>query len=253
MLELINVNSGYNNKKVLNNISLKFEKGNFYSIVGLNGSGKTTLLNTICNLINYNGTILLDDKELFNLPRKEIAKKIGYLTQSPDVVFTYNVFETVMMSRYPYMSGIIKRTSVEDIQEINSILKDLNIYDLKNSSINRLSGGQKQRVFLARAFAGNPDILILDEPTNHLDLKYEIEIIDLIQKWCKSNNKIVIAVLHDLNIVMKHSDEVILIDNGYIKKQGKSKDVLLSNELNDVYSINVSKYMINTLNDWKSN
>ncbi|MPN47253.1 Fe(3+) dicitrate transport ATP-binding protein FecE [bioreactor metagenome] len=117
--------------------------------------------------------------------------------------------------------------------------------------ISELSGGQLQRVFLARTFAQNPEIILLDEPTNHLDLKHQIELLQHLVIWARDNNKIVVGVLHDLNLVQYFSDNVIMVSKGEIVAKGKPKEVLRSEKLKQVYDIDVKKFMVEVLKKWE--
>ena len=125
--------------------------------------------------------------------------------------------------------------------------------DYKDKMINELSGGQLQRVFLARVFAQNPDIILLDEPTNHLDLKHQIELLENLNKWTKENNKIVIAVLHDLNLVQYIADNVLLLNEGMPISYGKVNEVLKNDILKQVYGLDIKEFMINILKKWEQN
>ena len=142
--------------------------------------------------------------------------------------------------------GEIKLDGVE-IRNIKSV----GLLNEKDRLINELSGGQLQRVYLARAFAQDPEILLLDEPTNHLDLKCQIEILDYINKWTKENNKTVIGVLHDLNLVQMFSEDAILIKEGKIYSSGKARELLNSSKITDVYKIDIRKFMLEALEKWK--
>ena len=130
------------------------------------------------------------------------------------------------------------------------IIKQTKRY-VKDKLINELSGGQLQRVYLARVFAQEPDVILLDEPTNHLDLKCQIEILEHINKWTKENQKTVIGVLHDLNLVQMFSDDVIMLSEGHIVSKGKTKDVLSEDKLKEVYGVDIKKFMINALEKWR--
>jgi iron complex transport system ATP-binding protein len=123
---------------------------------------------------------------------------------------------------------------------------------LKNKQINTLSGGQLQRVYLARTLAQEPSIILLDEPTNHLDLKNQAELIDFLKGWSKQEGHSVIGVLHDLNLALKLADNVLLLDNGKTAAYGKTEDVISSNIINDVYDMNITGYMIDSLKHWES-
>ena len=123
--------------------------------------------------------------------------------------------------------------------------------DIKDKLISELSGGQLQRVYLARAFAQDPDVILLDEPTNHLDLKCQIEILDYLNKWTKENNKIVVAVLHDLNLVQTFGEKVVMMNDGKIISSGTPKEVLSGGKLKEVYGVDVKRFMIDALEKWK--
>ena len=125
------------------------------------------------------------------------------------------------------------------------------LLDIKDKLISELSGGQLQRVFLARTFAQNPEVILLDEPTNHLDLKYQIEMLQHLSHWAKDNNKIVVGVLHDLNLVHYFSDDVCLLNKGEIIAYGKSSEVFESDKLKSIYGIDIKEFMIEVLEMWK--
>ena len=108
-----------------------------------------------------------------------------------------------------------------------------------------------QRVYLARAFAQDPDVILLDEPTNHLDLKCQIEILDYLNKWTKENNKIVVAVLHDLNLVQTFGEKVVMMNEGKVITSGTPKEVLNGEKLKEVYGVDVKGFMVEALKKWK--
>ncbi|MEF9921260.1 MAG: ABC transporter ATP-binding protein, partial [Erysipelotrichaceae bacterium] len=194
--------------------------------------------------------IKLDNEEIKGIKRKNLAKKIAFMTQSAEIYFPYTVFETVALGRYAHQSGAFSNISKEDNDIILKCIEDVGLVEYKDRLINELSGGQLQRVYLARVFAQDPDIILLDEPTNHLDLKCQIEILQHINKWTKENNKTVIGVLHDLNLVQMFSEEVIMIKEGKIAASGISKEVLEQEKLKEVYGLDIKKFMIEALEKW---
>jgi iron complex transport system ATP-binding protein len=131
-------------------------------------------------------------------------------------------------------------------------MQKLNIWDIKDRMIDELSGGTLQRVFLARTLAQTPDLILLDEPANHLDLKHQIELLNILKTWVKENNKTLIAVFHDLNLVRLFADTAIILDNGSIAANGKTDEVLNGNVLNDVYGIDIHAFMRESLKKWDS-
>ncbi|SFD16391.1 ABC transporter ATP-binding protein [Clostridium uliginosum] len=251
MLELKNISCGYDGVDVVRNITLEAKRGEILCIVGPNGCGKSTLLKSIGKLIEYRGDIVLDSKDIEKLNRKELAKNIALMTQTSNIYFPYTVYETVSLGRYAYLKGALSSLSKEDNAIIIEAIKSVGIIELKDKLISELSGGQLQRVFLARAFAQNPEVILLDEPTNHLDLKCQVEILEYLSLWTKENNKIVIAVLHDLNLVNLFSEKVVMLNQGEIIGQGTPKEVFLEDDLEKVYDINVKRFMLNALGKWQ--
>ncbi|MBU6136130.1 ABC transporter ATP-binding protein [Clostridium tertium] len=251
MLEVKNVCCGYNGIDIVKQVSFNINRGENLCIVGPNGCGKSTLLKAISNLISFNGEIKLDGKNINALKRKELATKIALMTQSSNLQFPYTIFETVALGRYAHLNSIFSRLSKKDEEVINESLKMVGLLDIKDKLISELSGGQLQRVFLARAFAQDPEVILLDEPTNHLDLRCQIEILDYLKSWAKEKNKIVIAVLHDLNLVQNYGDRVLMLNDGVIKGNGNTKEVLNSNDLEEVYGIDIKTFMVRTLEKWK--
>ena len=251
MLEVKNIYCGYNGEDVVKNVSFKVNRGENICIVGPNGCGKSTLLKAIANLLSFKGEILLDGKDIKLLKRKELATKISLMTQSSNILFPYSIYETVALGRYAHLNGIFSRLSRNDDKIINKSLDKVGILDIKDKLISELSGGQLQRVFLARAFAQDPDVIILDEPTNHLDLRYQIEILDYLKLWAKENNKIVVAVLHDLNLVQNFGDKVLMLKDGTLINNGDTREVLNGRDLEEVYGIDIKSFMLRTLNKWR--
>ncbi len=120
---------------------------------------------------------------------------------------------------------------------------------------------------MAKLIAQNPEIILLDEPTNHLDLPYQIELINFLKKWGKENKKTIIGVLHDINLAIKKTiigvlhdinlainlaNNILAIENGEIKYYGNNRDFLFSNKINEIYKIDIKKYMIENFKKWNN-
>jgi iron complex transport system ATP-binding protein len=251
MLEIKNLYSGYDGVDVIHDINLKAENGELLCILGPNGCGKSTLLKSIARIIPYRGGVVVDGRDIASFSRKNLAKKIALMGQSAEVYFPYSVYDAVSMGRYTHTEGFLKSLSAADREIINDILNRLGLYGEKDRMINELSGGQLQRVFLARTLAQSPDIILLDEPTNHLDLKHQIELLQYLLRWAKDNNKTVIGVLHDLNLVHYYGDNAAIMHRGRLASYGRPKQVLNGETLNAIYDIDIRKFMLESLENWR--
>ena len=250
MLEIQNLYSGYNGADVIFDINFEVQRGESLCVLGPNGCGKSTLLKSIARIIEYRGSINMDGENISAVPRKELAKKIALLNQNAQVYFPYTVYETVSMGRYAWSQGLFKNLSAGDEDVIEDILKNMDIWDIKDRMIDELSGGTLQRVFLARALSQTPELILLDEPANHLDLKHQIDLLSFLKSWVKDNNKSLIGVFHDLNLARRFGDTAIVMKNGKTAANGGINDVLNSNVLNNAYGIDICNFMKESLELW---
>lgn len=252
MLSVNELSCGYLNVNILKGISFELSQGENLSILGVNGSGKTTLLKAIAGLAPYDGSVKILDKEVSKLKKIEIAKHMAYLSQLSSVYFSYTVFDTVMMGRYVHFkNGYLLHKTKKDVEIVNHCLKKVNIYDIKDKNVDEISGGQLQRVFLARAIAQDPKIILLDEPTNHLDLKNQLELLNYLKQWAEESNKIIIGVFHDINFAIKLGGKALLLQGIDKYTFEETKEVLNSKLINDVYGMDIKKYMLETLKVWE--
>ncbi|MGM9536475.1 MAG: ABC transporter ATP-binding protein [Intestinibacter sp.] len=251
MLEVKKLYSGYEGRDILKDINFTVKNGENLCIVGPNGCGKSTLLKSIANILDYKGSILIDGQEVFSMNRKHFAKKVGLMSQITEIYFPYTIYDTVSLGRYAYSKGVLSKLSKEDEEIILDSIDKVGLLDIKDKLITELSGGQMQRVFLARVFAQDPDIILLDEPTNHLDFKNQIDLLENLKEWIKINNKIVVGVLHDLNLVQYFADNVLMLQNGQVVSYGPPQKVLNDPILDDLYGIDIKGFMLNILKRWE--
>jgi len=251
MLKVENLYAGYNGSDVICNINFNIEKTESLCVLGPNGCGKSTLLKSIARIIDYRGVISMDNKDISSITRKALARKTALLNQNAQVYFPYTVYETVSMGRYAYLQGLFKIPDNEDNFIIENILNKLDIWNIKERMIDELSGGTLQRVFLARTLAQTPDLILLDEPANHLDLKHQIELLEFLKSWLAENNKILISVFHDLNLARQFGDTAVIMKEGKIAAHGKIDNILNNDIINDVYGIDIRKFMRDSLEKWK--
>lgn len=251
MLVLSNVSTGYDQKKIVKEISLTAKSGQVVGIIGPNGCGKTTLLRAISGILPYEGSIQMNGEEVSRFKRKRLSTKVALLTQVSEVYFPYTVYETVALGRYAHQSSLALGLSKKDKTIIEESIAKVGLMDEKDRMINELSGGQLQRVFLARTLTQCPEIILLDEPTNHLDLKHQIELLTYLKEWVKEGHRQVIAVLHDLNLVQQFTDEVVLIKEGRLLVKGSTAEILSSEDLKAAYEMDVKQFMLDTLSKWQ--
>ena len=253
MLKLNNVSAGYNGIDVVKDISLIVNNNENLSIIGPNGCGKTTLLRVVASILPFKGAIEIDGKPLRGMKNREISLKIAMLNQISGIYFSYSVFDTVMMGRYLHIKNKMFGLPAENDREY--VMRCLEAVDLVRDAdrpITKLSGGQLQRAFLARTLAQEPEIILLDEPTNHLDLKYQIELVEYLKKWAGEGKRSVIGVLHDINLAMKLSDNIMIMKDGKVKAQGKADEVITDSLLKEVYEVDVAQYMRESLKMWET-
>ncbi|QCI28636.1 ABC transporter ATP-binding protein [Caminibacter pacificus] len=213
-----NLNFKYKEKEILKDINLEFQKGKMYAILGRNGAGKSTFLKSIAKILKPKGEIIFYEN-IDNLSVKEFAKKIAFLSQIQNNS-SLSVYEFVMLGRKPHFRFLPKLT---DKKTVERVLEKLNLKEKKKIPLNSLSGGERQRAAIARILAQNTEVILLDEPTNNLDIKYQIEIIKFLREI--KEDKIIISVIHDINLALKYFDEYIFLKNGKIINKGNQEMV----------------------------
>jgi len=198
IIEIRNVFFSYGDEEILKDVNLSIHRGDYLGIVGSNGSGKTTLLRIILGLIKSKaGSIKLFGKYIEEF---KDWSKIGYVPQKVinfDNNFPLTVLEVVLMGRYGKL-GLLHGVTVEDKKKVEEALKHVDMWDYRDRQIGDLSGGQQQRVFIARALAGNPEILFLDEPTVGIEKDIKNKFYQLLHDLNKKLELIIVIVTHDI-------------------------------------------------------
>lgn len=222
-------------KIILDNFNIDIEKGMYLGIAGPSGCGKSSLIKSICKLEKADGTIIIDDKNIDNLTRKDLSKLIALVPQSPFLI-AGTIFENITY-------GIDREVSIDEVEKA---AKRAYIYDyinglpdkfdsLVSEGGNNLSGGQRQRIAIARIFLRKPKILILDEATSALDNTSEKYIQAEIEKMKQENNTTIIAIAHRLT-TLKNCDRIIVLNKGKIEEDGKFDDLIEKNGMfSDMY------------------
>lgn len=204
ILEIKNLDVKIGNTTLIKNISFEVNSGEVVAIIGENGVGKTTFINEVLKQLNGN---------LKNVNYKEQKAIVGYVSQFRDFdnETPLSVYDFLAL---PLKQKIFPWLSKNEKQEINNIIKKLDISTLVKKRIGTLSGGQRQRVYLAQSLINKPNILLLDEFTSNLDKKSEVECMNLIKKITKEQNIITLCITHELSLINEHFiDKILYITN----------------------------------------
>ncbi|WP_308654223.1 ABC transporter ATP-binding protein [uncultured Anaerococcus sp.] len=220
MIEAKNLTISYD-KKVIDNISFKIEEGKVNILMGRNGSGKSTILNAISGIKSYEGEIKTDGK-------------VSYLNQNINSKAKFTVFETILLGK---VADLSLRITKDDKRDVEKVLDLLDIRKYKDKYINKLSGGEVQKVFIGQALVANPKILLLDEPVSALDLKNQYDIMRIIKDLTEKLNLTTLISLHQIALIEKFADNIILIDNNKIYRQGPSKEVMDEVMFRDIFEM----------------
>lgn len=243
MLQVNNVSGGYNGGNVVRDVSFRVKRGTMVGILGPNGSGKSTLLKMISGVLTPTfGEVILDGLPIKRYATKKLAQKMAVLPQLHANAFSNTVRETVSLGRYPYQRGLFSSWSEQDEAAVVAAIKATAIDRYTNVDMGQLSGGEQQRVFIAQALAQQSELLILDEPTNHLDISHQKQILDLIRQQVLEQNLTVLSVFHDINLASLYCDELLLLENGTIRMFGKPHEVVMQEEIQQVYEADVTTY-----------
>jgi len=242
MIKTEELHFSFGNKKILQNINIDIPKKSFTSIIGPNGAGKSTLLKIISGFYkNFSGRVYIDGIDINGIEPRQFSKIRSYVPQYLNLEFNLNCFEMVMLGRFSYMNFWGYERD-KDIESVRIAMEKTNTYYLKERMIFEISGGEFQRLMIAQALVQESPLIILDEPTSHLDLKYQSEIMDILEDLNKNKELTVLTVLHDINLASMYSDNIILINEGSVFIQGQPEIVITEENFYKVYNRRIKVY-----------
>lgn len=187
-IEIQSLTLAYDENLILSDCNLRLNEGEILVILGPSGCGKTTLLRAIAGFVKPDsGSMQLNGRSLDHLQPEE--RNIGMLFQRPVLFPHKDVLGNILFA--------YRKKKDRKMKEVNEIMQDMGIYQMKNQAIETLSGGEAQRVVLARALLTNPELLLLDEPLSSLDLNVRRQLASEIRATLKSKNIAAIHVTHD--------------------------------------------------------
>ncbi|USS41465.1 ABC transporter ATP-binding protein [Thermococcus aggregans] len=220
----VTVSFSYGEKQILRDVAFSVKKGELLAIVGPNGAGKSTLLKCLVGILQPRGYVRLNGLELLSLKPKERAKYISYVPQSSVPEFAFTVEEFVELGTYA-TGG-----------DVEDALRKVGMWERRNELVTKLSGGEYQLLLIARALAQGSTVMLLDEPTSHLDINHALQIMNLLDEL--RGEKILVSVMHDLNLALNYADRIVVLDNGRIRWSGKPSQ-LTSDVIEEVYGVKV--------------
>ncbi len=225
------------NKEILTNINLSFLTGKTTAIIGPNGSGKSTLLKALAGLNNnITGQVLLENRNIKEFSKKNLARNLAILPQDPSVPADLTVGELVQYGRFPYQQWFA-RNDKEDQQCVQWAMQQTKIEEFKDRFVTTLSGGERQRTWIAMALAQKPKVLLLDEPTTYLDIAHQLEVMQIIDSLTQKYNITIIMVLHDINQALQYAKDLVVIKNQRVFAQGSPQKILSANLLEKVFGV----------------
>ncbi|MGE7778503.1 ABC transporter ATP-binding protein [Peribacillus sp. NPDC097264] len=243
MVEVKKLFKRYNNKTVVEDVSLKIQKGKITSFIGPNGAGKSTVLSMISRLIaKDSGDVLIDGKDMNSFKSNELAKKIAILKQANHINIRLTIRELVAFGRFPYSQGKLTK---EDWIYVDEAIEYMELADMQDKFLDQLSGGQQQRAFIAMVIAQNTEYVLLDEPLNNLDMKHSVQIMKVLRRLTDELGKTVIIVIHDINFASCYSDYIVALKDGKVVHNGPTEQVINSNVLKEIYDMDIEIQNIN--------
>lgn len=235
MIKTYDLTKTYDQKNVIDAITLSIPKNKVTSIIGPNGAGKSTLLGMMSRTLDKNmGTVTLDDLPLEKYKSIVLAQRLAIMKQSEQTTLRITVEDFVSFGRYPYSQG---RLTKEDHLIIDESIAYMDLELFRNRFIDQLSGGQRQRAYIAAILTQGTEYILLDEPLNNLDMKYASEMLKILRRLVEDKGKTIVIVIHDINFAACYSDHLILLKDGKMAFEGTVDEVMQSHVLEAIYDM----------------
>ena len=220
-------------KIIVNDVSLRVNRGETVGLLGPNGSGKSSLLRLLAGLRRpHSGCVALDGKDISKTAKKQLARRIAFVEQHGMTEANMRVRDVVKLGRIPHHTPF-SNWSAHDDETVNGALERVGMLDHGDQGWQSLSGGERQRVHIARALAQSPTEILLDEPTNHLDIHHQIQLMKLISELPVTS----LVAIHDLNHASMFCDALIVMQQGEIVARGTPDEILTESLLRDVFRV----------------
>jgi iron complex transport system ATP-binding protein len=226
----------YPSHMVLNDLQFAVDKGDCLAILGTNGVGKSTLLKCINKILRpQQGVISIEKEEVFKLSRKEVAQRIGYVSQRHEGG-RFTVYDAIILGRKPHITWDV---TARDMEIVYNIIQTLGLEPFSLRYLDELSGGELQKVVIARALAQEPRVLLLDEPTSNLDLRNQLDVLEIIKKVVQEQQIAALVTMHDLNLALRFANKFIFLKDATIFSAG-GFEVMTPENIEEVYAVPVA-------------
>jgi iron complex transport system ATP-binding protein len=221
-------------RNAVDGVSFVAERGAVTAVAGPNGSGKSTLIRALIGRQRLSaGRILIDEVDAAGIARRELARRVAVVPQREEPVFPLVVRDYVLLGRYPH-AGSWGTTTARDLRAADDAIARAGAVELAARRTDELSGGEWQRIRLARALAQGGDGLVLDEPTTFLDVAHEMAAFELVSSLA-AGGMAVLLVSHQLNLVARFAQRIVLLDGGRVAASGAPDEVMQAPLLEQVY------------------
>ena len=221
-------------RNAVDGVSFTVPRGQLTALAGPNGSGKSSIVRALLRRADIvGGAVLVDERDVTTFSYAELARLVAVVPQREEAAFPTRVREYVALGRYPHL-GLWRAPAEDDARAVDQALAQAGVDDLAERNTDELSGGEWQRVRIARALAQKTPALVLDEPTTFLDVAHEMAIFELLSSLAKSGLA-VLLVSHQLNLVARFANTIVLLDEGKVASSGSPVDVMKAEKLEAIY------------------
>ena len=221
-------------RNAVDGVSFTVPRGQLTALAGPNGSGKSSIVRALLRRADIvGGAVLVDERDVTTFSYAELARLVAVVPQREEAAFPTRVREYVALGRYPHL-GLWRAPAEDDARAVDQALAQAGVEDLAERNTDELSGGEWQRVRIARALAQKTPALVLDEPTTFLDVAHEMAIFELLSSLAKSGLA-VLLVSHQLNLVARFANTIVLLDEGKVATSGSPVDVMKAEKLEAIY------------------
>ena len=225
---------------ILKGVGFKASPHEVTVILGPNGSGKTTLFKCILGLWEVRkGEVFINGRSIRTMGRGEVAKNVAIVPQDHEPPFPYSVFDVVLLGRVAHV-GLLSSPSQWDKEAARRALEALGIERLADRPYTKISGGERQLVLIARCLAQEAPAMLLDEPTAHLDFRNQVMVLTKVKSIAKEKGLAVLMTLHDPNLALLFSDQVLLLNGGKVVAKGGPEEVITEENIRRVYGLDVA-------------